>query len=185
MRFEKYIIFIVVAILSTGCFSEYQSKKSVTSKRNIDKEAKKIYAAIQKEIKLDKDEFVYVNEDLPDPFQSIFDRKSTDTSNATALLTPNARNINNTSKIFELQRFELDELRLVGIVYGTTSNDRRALLKDPTGKTHNIKERAFVGKSFGRISSIKKDRVIVKEETYEITGKRIVKKIPIKLETEE
>jgi len=184
MKFGKYIIFIVVTVLSIGCFSEYQSRKTTVSKRNIDKEAKKVYAAIQKRIKLNKDEFVYVNEDLPDPFQSIFDRKTTETSSA-SILTPSTTRINNINKISELQRFELDELRLVGIVYGTTSNDRRALLKDPTGKTHNIKERAFVGKSFGRISSIKKDRVVVKEETYEITGKRIVKKIPIKLETEE
>jgi len=182
MRLEKYIVFIVVSILSVGCFSGYQSRKTTHSKRNIDKEAKKVYAAIQKRIKLNKDEFVYVNEDLADPFQSIFDKKTGDNA---VILTPDIRNVGNISQISELQRFDLDELRLVGVVYGTTSNDRRALLKDPTGKTHNVREREFIGKSSGRISSIKKDKIIVKEETYEITGKRIVKRIPIKLETDE
>jgi len=182
MKFGKYIIFMMVTFLSFGCFSEYQSRRINVSKKNVDNEAKKVYAAIQKRIKLNKDEFVYKNEDLADPFQSIFDRKVNDT---TPIITPDIITRGSVSKISELQRFDLDELKLVGVVYGTTSNDRRALLKDPTGKTHNIKEREFVGKSSGRVSSIKKDRIIIKEETYEITGKRILKQIPIKLETED
>ena len=182
MKFEKYIIFIIVSILSVGCFSEYQPRHTSLSQRNIDKEGKKILEAIQKRMNLNKDEFIYANEGLSDPFQSIFDKKIGETS---SLPVMSMRTVANISKISELQRFDLDELTLVGVIYGTISNDRRALLKDSTGKTHNVREREFIGKSSGRISSIKKDRIIVREETYEITGKRIIKKIPIKLETEE
>jgi Tfp pilus assembly protein PilP len=182
MKLKKYIIFIVITILSTSCFSEYQSRRTSVSAKNNENKAKQVYAEIQKKIKLDRDSFIYTKDDLPDPFQSIFDSK---TAESTPIITSDIRTVGNVTKISELQRFDIDELRLVGLVYGTTSNDRRGLLKDPTGKTHNVRERELVGKNFGRISSIKKDRIIVNEETYEITGKRIVKKIPIKLETEE
>ena len=176
----KYMVFVISLILFVGCFPKYQSRVSDVSKKNAQK-TNEILAKIQKRVNPKKDDFVYTSDDLPDPFQSIFDKKITEVTN---IVTPDIRTIGNVTKISELQRFDIDELKLVGLIYGTTSNDRRALLKDPTGKTHQVKERDLVGKNFGRISSIKKDRIIINEETYEITGKRIVKRIPIKLEEE-
>ncbi len=181
-KFKKYIIFIVITILASGCFPEYHSQKNLSARKSKKKDINKIYDAIMKKRDLGEEPYVYPDHKLPDPFQSIFDKKVSDN---TPIITPDIKVTENISKISELQRFDLDELKLVGLIYGTTSNDRRALLKDPTGKTHNVREREFVGKNSGRILSIKKDRIIINEESYELSGKRIVNRIPIKLETEE
>ena len=181
-KFKKYTIFIIVVFLVSGCFPEYHSRKNLAKRSDKKKDINKIYDAIMKKIDLEGDTYVYPDHKLPDPFQSIFDKKVGD---STPIITPDIKVTENISKISELQRFDLDELKLVGLIYGTTSNDRRALLKDPTGKTHNVREREFVGKNSGRILSIKKDRIIINEESYELSGKRIVNRIPIKLETEE
>ncbi len=180
MKIKNYIIFTLIVFLATGCFKEYQSHQINISKKNIEKETKKIYEMINKRVKLEKDDFVYTHLDLPDPFQSIFDKRSA--SDTTPIMTPDIRNLGKVKELSELQRFEIDELKLLGVVYGTTPRERRALLKDPSGKTHVVRERELVGKNFGRVTSIKKDHIIISEETYEITGKKIVKKIPIKLE---
>lgn len=181
-KFKKYIIFIIITILASGCFPEYHSQKKLSTRKDKKKDINKIYDGIMKKINLGNDNYVYPDHKLADPFQSIFDKKVNDTS---PIITPDIKIADNISKISELQRFDLDELKLVGLIYGTTSNDRRALLKDPTGKTHNVRERDFVGKNSGRIVSIKKDKIIINEESYELSGKRIVNRIPIKLETEE
>jgi len=182
MKFKKYIIFVFIVIFSVGCFPEYHSQKKSSSKRDVNKDANKVYDAIMKKVELNQDPYIYPDHKLPDPFMTIFDGKSE--APAPVVLT-GIKNSQSASNVSDLQRFDLDELTLVGLVYGTTSNDRRALLKDPTGKTHNVRERAFVGKDSGRISSIKKDRIIINVESTELSGKRIVDRIPIKLETEE
>ena len=178
---KKYIIFIIITIFTVGCFPEYQSRVD-SSRRKKKLDINKIYKAIMKKVETEEDVYVYDSHDLPDPFQSIFHKK---TGNAAPIVTADIKVTENVTKISELQRFDLDELKLVGVIYGTTSNDRRALLKDPTGKTHTVRERDFVGKNSGRVSAIKKDRIIILEESYELSGKRIINKIPIKLEETE
>ena len=67
---------------------------------------------------------------------------------------------------------------------GTILNDRRGLLLDPTGKTHIIREGELLGKNYGRVSSIKKDRIEIREITYDAHGGQKARKIKIDLEEE-
>lgn len=59
-----------------------------------------------------------------------------------------------------LERFSLDELRLVGVTLGATP---LALVEDPTGAGHVARIGARIGTSGGQLKAILADRVLVEE----------------------
>lgn len=62
----------------------------------------------------------------------------------------------------ELQNWELDQLRLVAILWGI--DDPVAMVEDPKGKGHIIQHGDLIGKKWGRVTQIKSDEVVVTEE---------------------
>lgn len=62
----------------------------------------------------------------------------------------------------ELQNWELDQLRLVAILWGI--DDPVAMVEDPKGKGHIIAHGDLIGKKWGRVTQIKSDEVVVTEE---------------------
>lgn len=60
-----------------------------------------------------------------------------------------------------LCQFELDQLRVVAVVSGVASP--LAMIEDPEGRGHMVRRGNFVGKLSGKISDIRRDRVIVTE----------------------
>jgi type IV pilus assembly protein PilP len=68
-----------------------------------------------------------------------------------------------TDVLTELQQWELDQLRVVGIL--RKNGDRVALIEDPRGKGHIVEAGAFVGTRWGRIERIADAEVVV-AETY-------------------
>lgn len=62
----------------------------------------------------------------------------------------------------ELQNWELDQLRLVAILWGI--DDPVAMVEDPKGKGHIISHGDLIGKKWGRVTQIKSDEVVVTEE---------------------
>jgi len=62
----------------------------------------------------------------------------------------------------ELQNWELDQLDLVAILWGT--EQPVAMVEDPKGKGHVIRHGDLIGKKWGKVTQIKSDEVIVTEE---------------------
>ncbi|MFZ9889394.1 MAG: pilus assembly protein PilP, partial [Myxococcota bacterium] len=82
----------------------------------------------------------------------------------------------------ELQRFELDKLKLIAVVVGTATP--MAMVMDPTGKGHTVRIGTLIGKRFGQIKHIRRGEIVVQEEFRDFTGKRIPVLKPLKLEEE-
>lgn len=103
-----------------------------------------------------------------DPFKTYFDE----------LLLEEQEQENRT----ELQRFELDKLKLVAVVVGTATP--MAMLEDPTGKGHTVRIGTLVGRRFGIVKYIRHGEIVVQEEFRDFTGKRIPVLKPIRLSPE-
>jgi type IV pilus assembly protein PilP len=80
----------------------------------------------------------------------------------------------------ELQRFDLDKVKLVAVVVGTATP--MAMVQDPSGKGHTVKIGTLIGKRFGQVKHIRRGEIIVQEEFRDFTGKRIPVLKPLKLE---
>jgi type IV pilus assembly protein PilP len=78
-----------------------------------------------------------------------------------------------------LEQFEIEQLRLVGILTGMDTP--MGLIEDPQGKGYAVGPGTYVGRNGGRISRITRDEVVIEEEYYNSEGKRIINKISMKL----
>lgn len=164
----------------TGCFAEYQPRVTEAAKSKSEEDMKKIIDDLMKNDSYD--EYMYTSENKKDPFQSVFMEAVREEQ--PTLIDRNTQNISSGIQIHdtisELQRFDIDELKLTAIIYGIS--DRRAILVDPTSKSHIVKEGDFIGRNFGRISGIKQDQVIVQEETYNMQRQKINRNVIISME---
>ena len=78
-----------------------------------------------------------------------------------------------------LERIDLSQLRLVGIILASSGN--RALVEESTGKGYVIKKGTYIGTNAGKVVKIKKETVIVEEEFEDVYGKIATRKREIKL----
>ena len=60
-----------------------------------------------------------------------------------------------------LQRLDLGQLKLVGIIVSPSGN--KAIVEEPSGKGYVITTGTYIGKNFGRVKQILYDRVIIEE----------------------
>ncbi len=78
-----------------------------------------------------------------------------------------------------LQRYELEQYQLTGIVWGV---DRpRALVEDPEGMGHVIELGTYIGKKWGKVTQITSSQLVVTEEYLTPDGALVVNPIEIKL----
>ena len=78
-----------------------------------------------------------------------------------------------------LERIDLSQLRLVGIILASSGN--RALVEESSGKGYVIKKGTYIGINAGKVVKIKKETVIVEEEFEDVYGKTATRKREIKL----
>ncbi len=78
-----------------------------------------------------------------------------------------------------LQRYSLDQLKVVGIIAG--GEMRKALLEDDVGKGYVVSTGDAVGREGGKISSIRKDRIIIESTYSDVLGNEKVRRITKKL----
>jgi type IV pilus assembly protein PilP len=78
-----------------------------------------------------------------------------------------------------LERIDLSQLKLVGIILATSGN--RALVEEASGKGYVIKNGTFIGTNGGKIISIQKETVTVEEEFEDVYGKLMIRKRELKL----
>ena len=73
-------------------------------------------------------------------------------------------------------QWELDQLRLVAVVSGVASP--LAMVEDPEGRGHMIRRGSHLGKRSGRVSEIRRDRIVITELLRDKQGQVI----PVKTE---
>jgi type IV pilus assembly protein PilP len=72
-----------------------------------------------------------------------------------------------------LERIDLGQLKLVGVILASSGN--RALVQEASGKGYIIKEGTYIGTNSGKVTEIKNDRVVVAEEIQDVVGKPIIR----------
>jgi type IV pilus assembly protein PilP len=98
-----------------------------------------------------------------DPFKSLFE---TETQRLVGRKTVKKKRL----PLTPLQRIDLGQLKLVGVILSPTGN--KALVEEPSGKGYIISRGTYVGTNFGRVSRVLKDKVIVEEEAEDfLSGK--------------
>ena len=81
-----------------------------------------------------------------------------------------------------LERFELGQLKVVGIVWNV--KEPRAMIEDTAGLGYTILVGTLIGASEGRVKGIHRDQVVVEEFFEDVSGKRKTREISMKLSTD-
>lgn len=116
---------------------------------------------------------LYNPEGKLDPFESLFKKE-------TVSLAVGNKSIEQRKPLTPLERINLSQLTLVGIIEAPSGN--RALVQETTGKGYVVKKGTYIGTNSGKIVQILKDRIIIEEESEDIYGKVSIIKKPIKLQ---
>jgi type IV pilus assembly protein PilP len=82
-------------------------------------------------------------------------------------------------KLVPLQKYEVSQLKLTGIIWGANIN--KAMVEDPIGKGYVIKRGTRIGKNDGKVKKITKDRVIITEKYRDYLGKIKSREVSLKL----
>lgn len=83
---------------------------------------------------------------------------------------------------FPLQKFDLDQLKVVGVIWKV--KNPKALILDPTGKSHFVSVNARIGRNNGYIAKIREGEVVVVESFSDPDGRVSYQTRMIKLKTE-
>lgn len=78
-----------------------------------------------------------------------------------------------------LQRFDIGELRFVGVIWGPKGVF--ALVEDPEGKGYTVTVGTKIGRGGGAVTRISQDEIVVKENFLDYTGTRVVRESSMKL----
>jgi type IV pilus assembly protein PilP len=82
-----------------------------------------------------------------------------------------------------LQKYDVGQYEIQGIIWGI---DRaRALVKDPDGEGHVMELGTYVGKNWGKVTSIEECVVVVTEEYQTRDGELMITPITLRLRPEE
>ena len=107
---------------------------------------------------------------IRDPFRTYFDelREADDVN----------RNLT------ELQKFDLPQLKLVGVMVGTATP--MAIVEDPSGQGHTVRIGSLMGKKFGQVKTIRRGEVIVQEEYVDFSGTKKIRQLQsLKIENDD
>lgn len=176
------ILLIALSMILTGCFAEYQPRRGTKQKMKSETDTKKIIDDLMKNDD-SLDDYVYTSENRKDPFKSMFMEIQGEIETGPTLEEDRPQRLTSgiiIEQVSELQRFDIDELKLTAIIYGTSA--RRAVLVDPAQKSHIVREGQIVGRNFGRISSIKRNSIVVQEETYDMQRRKINRDVVVMID---
>ncbi|MBW2406038.1 MAG: pilus assembly protein PilP [Deltaproteobacteria bacterium] len=108
-----------------------------------------------------------------DPFEPLFKKE-------TVSVAVGKKKIKRRKPLTPLERINLSQLTLVGIIQASSGN--RALVQETTGKGYVVKKGTYIGTNSGKIVQILKNRIIIEEESEDIYGKVSIIKKPLKLQ---
>jgi len=78
-----------------------------------------------------------------------------------------------------LEQFELQQLAVLGVVWET--NNRRALVSDPSGQAYIVSRGDAIGKNDGRVIDIEDNLVLVRETYVDYVGDKTTKEIEMRV----
>jgi type IV pilus assembly protein PilP len=105
-----------------------------------------------------------------DPFEPLFREKP--------LITKKKKEIKRIPRT-PLERIDLSQLKLVGIILASSGN--RALVEESSGKGYVVKPGTYIGTNGGKIVQIEKEIVTVEEKFEDVFGKIQTRKKELKL----
>lgn len=112
-----------------------------------------------------------------DPFEPLFKPKAVEKPKPSEVkekpLVP-------TRRLTPLEKVDLDQLKLVGIVRAESGN--KALVEDASGKGYIVIHGTYMGIHSGKVVDILKDRIIVEEEDKDMLGNARVHKRELKFQ---
>ncbi len=82
-----------------------------------------------------------------------------------------------------LQRWDVDRYTLTGVIWSIDSP--RGLLVDPEGIGHVVHIGTYVGRNWGKVTSISEDGVVVTEEYQTLDGELVVNPVTVRFPGEE
>jgi len=155
--------------VGSGCSTEPKAPQQVVRKQAPKPEAK-LPAALTTDNQVKKPELaaIYDPGGRRDPFLS-FVRKEV------------RRKTQGFSELPPLQRYDLSELKFVGVI--RTKKAVRALLEDGEGKGYSVTPGTRIGRSGGVVSRITDTEILVREEFVGYQGQKVVKETGIQLTT--
>ena len=81
-----------------------------------------------------------------------------------------------------LERYELGQLKLVGIIWGI--KEPRAMVEDATGLGYVVKIGTLIGPNEGKVKAIKPTEVVIEEHVTDFYGARKSQEVSMKLPVE-
>jgi type IV pilus assembly protein PilP len=81
-----------------------------------------------------------------------------------------------------LERFDIGQLRIVGIVWDV--KEPRAIIEDSAGLGYTVKVGTPIGSNDGRVKVIRRDQIIIEEVYEDAYGARKKRDIAMRLSTE-
>lgn len=85
-----------------------------------------------------------------------------------------------TANVPPLQRFDLGELRFVGVIW--SPRGAHALVEDSEGKGYTVTVGTRIGRGAGVVTRISQTEILVREEFVDYTGARVVRESSMKLQ---
>jgi type IV pilus assembly protein PilP len=96
-----------------------------------------------------------------DPFRLFYQKDEAKLADTDAGLTPEMERELRYRNREELEQFELDSLRMVGTL--EDPGQTWAIIRDPGGIVHRVREGNYLGRNVGKITNIYEDRVELRE----------------------
>lgn len=171
MKFTKPTLaaLMLSAFALTACGEDEEAAAATATPKKDDAAAAEAAAAAAEAPKAQDLSYTYNAVNRRDPFKTYFDELSQNEQQDQTNLT-------------ELQKIDLDKLKLVAVVVGTATP--MAMVEDPAGRGHTVKIGTLVGKRLGQVKHIRRGEIVVQEEFRDFTGKRIPQLKELKLDEE-
>jgi len=81
--------------------------------------------------------------------------------------------------LLPLQRYDLGELKMVGVIWG--GKDPKALVEDAAGTGYTVSIGERIGRSSGVVTRITEDEIVVREEFPGVGGRRVTRESTLQL----
>ena len=151
-----YFLMIAASLVVAGCGEEQAAAPPSRPAVKAPAPAKSVPPPTEEPAEVAEEEkFVYPVEGRRDPFLPLTVVRKPVKGESEEPLTP-------------LQKFELTQYRLMGIITGL--DEPRALVSSPDGKSYIIKKGMKIGKNDGKVLQITDEVIEVEEKFYDFSG---------------
>lgn len=169
-----YIFMVTIALCVWGCdqLPFLGGKKKEASQKPIPKPPPKVTPQEETSslapINEEKRDYVYDPTGKRDPFQPFI-------ATQTPVMPPGEE-----IPVTPLQQYDLSQLKLVAILVG--KGEGRAMVEDAEGKGYIVEKGIYMGRKFGKVKAVMKDRVVIEERYKDYMGQVKTKEIVLQLQ---